>query len=257
MRVTLMMTCLLAATLAAQQEPAAAAKSPPAARLEALFAEQKQLLADFQKQQVEAAEARKAAPPGTAVKAMRMTPDVAPLVAKAREAAKEYAGTSDAVGFLVWIAQYGAQDKAAFGEAMHTLAEHHVDDARVAEAGPVFGRLPRVLDKDAVVLLDKFAGSKNADVRGYAAMARHRATIEQGDPGKEPYQTAKRELLLAAEEAADGRLKGEIQTVIDQREKFGIGNVAPDIEGTDLAGVAFKLSDYKGKVIFLDFWGDW
>ena len=24
-----------------------------------------------------------------------------------------------------------------------------------------------------------------------------------------------------------------------------------------LDGVAFKLSDYKGKVVFLDFWGDW
>ena len=30
-----------------------------------------------------------------------------------------------------------------------------------------------------------------------------------------------------------------------------------DIAGVDLDGVAFKLSDYKGKVIFLDFWGDW
>ena len=32
---------------------------------------------------------------------------------------------------------------------------------------------------------------------------------------------------------------------------------APDIAGTDTDGVAFKLSDYSGKVILLDFWGDW
>ena len=25
----------------------------------------------------------------------------------------------------------------------------------------------------------------------------------------------------------------------------------------DLAGVEFKLSDYRGKVVFLDFWGHW
>jgi len=36
-----------------------------------------------------------------------------------------------------------------------------------------------------------------------------------------------------------------------------IGSVAPDIEGNDLDGVAFKLSDYRGKVVVLDFWGDW
>jgi hypothetical protein len=36
-----------------------------------------------------------------------------------------------------------------------------------------------------------------------------------------------------------------------------IGKTAPDIEAEDLDGVEFKLSDYRGKVVVLDFWGDW
>lgn len=36
-----------------------------------------------------------------------------------------------------------------------------------------------------------------------------------------------------------------------------VGSVAPDIVGVDLEGVEFKLSDYKGQVIMLDFYGDW
>lgn len=36
-----------------------------------------------------------------------------------------------------------------------------------------------------------------------------------------------------------------------------VGNSAMEIEGNDLAGEAFKLSDYRGKVVLLDFWGDW
>ena len=36
-----------------------------------------------------------------------------------------------------------------------------------------------------------------------------------------------------------------------------IGEEAPEIEGVDLEGVAFKLSDYRGKVVMLDFYGDW
>lgn len=36
-----------------------------------------------------------------------------------------------------------------------------------------------------------------------------------------------------------------------------IGKTAPDIEGEDLDGEAFKLSDYRGKVVVIDFWGDW
>lgn len=37
----------------------------------------------------------------------------------------------------------------------------------------------------------------------------------------------------------------------------GIGAVAPEIEGEDIDGVKFKLSDYRGKVLVVDFWGDW
>jgi hypothetical protein len=36
-----------------------------------------------------------------------------------------------------------------------------------------------------------------------------------------------------------------------------VGMLAPEIEGPDLDGVQFKLSDYRGKVVMLDFYGDW
>ena len=36
-----------------------------------------------------------------------------------------------------------------------------------------------------------------------------------------------------------------------------VGQLAPEIEGVDLDGVEFKLSDYRGKVVMLDFYGDW
>ena len=36
-----------------------------------------------------------------------------------------------------------------------------------------------------------------------------------------------------------------------------VGKTAPDMIGSDLDGVDFKLSDYKGKVTVVDFWGVW
>jgi len=36
-----------------------------------------------------------------------------------------------------------------------------------------------------------------------------------------------------------------------------IGKPAPEIEGEDIDGKRFKLSDYRGKVVVLDFWGHW
>jgi peroxiredoxin len=36
-----------------------------------------------------------------------------------------------------------------------------------------------------------------------------------------------------------------------------VGQAVPEIEGKDLDGKAMKLSDFRGKVVVLDFWGDW
>ena len=35
---------------------------------------------------------------------------------------------------------------------------------------------------------------------------------------------------------------------------LSVGKEAPDIEGEDQDGKRFKLSDYRGKVVLLDFW---
>jgi peroxiredoxin len=45
--------------------------------------------------------------------------------------------------------------------------------------------------------------------------------------------------------------------ILFKLENLSIGAIAPDIEGEDVDGVKFKLSDYSGKVVMLDFWGDW
>ncbi len=44
---------------------------------------------------------------------------------------------------------------------------------------------------------------------------------------------------------------------IYEMENLGIGKMAPEIEGEDLDGAKFKLSDYRGKVVFLSFWASW
>ena len=36
-----------------------------------------------------------------------------------------------------------------------------------------------------------------------------------------------------------------------------IGKPAPEIEGEDIDGKPMKLSDFRGKVVLLDFWGHW
>jgi len=42
-----------------------------------------------------------------------------------------------------------------------------------------------------------------------------------------------------------------------RHERLQVGMQVPDYESEDVEGVRFKLSDYSGKVIVLDFWGFW
>jgi hypothetical protein len=54
-----------------------------------------------------------------------------------------------------------------------------------------------------------------------------------------------------------GKLAAKQLKVIEVQKNLAVGKTAPEIEGPDIDGVAFKLSDYRGKVVMLDFWGHW
>ena len=49
--------------------------------------------------------------------------------------------------------------------------------------------------------------------------------------------------------------------VVQAAAEFGagprVGQLAPEIAGDDVDGVPFRLSDYRGRVVVLDFWGHW
>jgi hypothetical protein len=68
----------------------------------------------------------------------------------------------------------------------------------------------------------------------------------------------------AADKYADVKLDASGPSVGDQATGalfamrfLSVGKEAPEVEGEDADGKKFKLSDYRGKVVLLDFWGHW
>jgi thiol-disulfide isomerase/thioredoxin len=54
-----------------------------------------------------------------------------------------------------------------------------------------------------------------------------------------------------------GTLGEQAREDLFEMRHLSIGKTAPDIEGEDIDGKRFKLSDYRGKIVALVFWGHW
>jgi outer membrane protein assembly factor BamB len=55
----------------------------------------------------------------------------------------------------------------------------------------------------------------------------------------------------------EGTVAQKVKAELFEFRHLLVGKQAPDIEGVDQDGTRFKLSDYKGKVVLLDFWNQY
>jgi len=228
-------------------------------RLKSLQAEQKQIIADWQARAREAAKAAEKAAEGgqKSILAMSMQPDFTPLRGKYLAAAKQFPGEA-AVSFLLpalGMSSTPPQRK----EVLELLLNEHIDSSQLNQLGQALPSLDRLVGeeyaKDAFARIQKHG--KNPLLLGWLAFARHENTLRSEPATSKAFLDAKAAAADAIAKSEDTLLQHQFDALVAVQEKFGIGLVAPDISGVDLDGVAFKLSDYKGKVVLLDFWGDW
>jgi tetratricopeptide (TPR) repeat protein len=163
--------------------------------------------------------------------------------------------------------------------AMELMLEHHAENPKVGKTVLTLGRFGpqegQASHKVAAELL-KAVAEKNPDktVRGQVAMVGAWKAKEAFEAAEYRKKKDTEELAVVAEKAFEAVAKeygeckllgrGEKQTLKEATEvelfelrNLRVGKTAPDIEGEDLDGVKFKLSEYRGKVVVLDFWGDW
>ena len=156
-----------------------------------------------------------------------------------------------------WMVRYG-RDAEGFEFNANTyelIAKHHMQSESLGEFCVMLGR--HASNEPTKAFLHRvIKESTNEDAKGMALFTLA-FEAERRDPDaflKYAGQLVKEHPNL---EFRGRKLAGMLEGKMFAAQNLAIGKEAPDIEGEDVDGVAFKLSDYRGKVVVIDFWGDW
>jgi hypothetical protein len=182
-------------------------------------------------------------------------PNAMPIVERARtfiESSPQHEATPSIARWLLLFLR--DEDRSFIYDA---LLRHHLGHPELAST-----TLSALYDlnEESTVFLDAVRErSEQAQARAAALFVLgYRLRHAQGEEAEKRIEY----LRMAVEDLGDLELRERKVKVIAEGQLFeaenlAIGKVAPEIVGEDVNGVRFKLSDYRGKVVVLDFWGHW
>jgi thiol-disulfide isomerase/thioredoxin len=198
----------------------------------------------------------------------RMMAIITPTARETFELVKPHASEPCAAEALAWIAHYDGEGEP--GEmAAALLIKHHVtrqaaldlvDRQRLTGKSWVEPML-----RAQLVSADLPEAQRPVKLRALAECLKQRADAA----GLNPTERDKLDKEAVAffeqlgEKYADieilsGVTYGELaESSLFEIRNLRVGKTAPDIEGEDLEGIRFRLSDYRGKVVMLRFWAGW
>jgi hypothetical protein len=275
---------LLPAARALEDKP----PGTPAEQYKALAAEYKKSMDDFMKAY------REAKPADRQKLFQEKYPDPDKFAPRFLALAEKHPKDPAAVDALVWVVS-NSRNQAKGGpreKALQLVRREYLTSDKLA---PLCESLAHGFDKESretlQAVLDK---APHANVKAAACLARATNLESQarlaGELKKQPDLAKQYEGFLGKETIADIQKQGEeglnkeamkyLERVVkdfpDAKDANGrplareakskidgilhpvvVDKPAPEIEGEDTDGKAFKLSDYKGKVVLLDFWGNW
>jgi hypothetical protein len=172
--------------------------------------------------------------------------------------AAQHTATEAARKALIWVSQRGSGTGMS-AQAMALLLKDYATDPKIHEAFQSVGYHPDAIGFYSTVL------EKTADktVKAFASFFLGRALANRSDYATlDPAELSRAIKILETTKANYQPLLGKrrmnaVETSLYKLKFLAVGQVAPEISGTDGQGTAFKLSEYRGKVVLLIFWGDW
>ncbi len=203
--------------------------------------------------------------------------------------AEENPKDSAAADALLWIVE-NTRGRSETTKALELLTANHIDSKKL---GPAAGDVARSRSLAAETLLRALQEkSPHADVNAQACYylallldseatvvdqlqaapdlaprvlqyygqdyGQHLASLDANELAKQREQVYETMLKSFPEVTAQGNTLGKVaENSLFAIRHLAVGRVAPDIEGEDVFGKEFKLSDFRGKVVMLTFWGHW
>ncbi len=178
-------------------------------------------------------------------------PDARSICREAFEVGKRF-DDDDAVRLLGWAAVQGG-DRALTREVVAWVEEHHLESPALTallERADVIAR--HLGQQRGPAFLAKVIATSPHDVVKAWSYYWQSVALKRRDPATSEALRKRAASLAEGHWLADKILAPEFR-----RARLQVGMVAPDIAGEDLDGARFQLSDYRGKVVVLDFWGFW
>ncbi|HIE71253.1 MAG TPA: hypothetical protein EYP98_14385 [Planctomycetes bacterium] len=196
---------------------------------------------------------KKAQEAGERVPRSAYAPPTKEFVGTAQELAQEHAGKDTAVPFLGFILKNASRERNAVKWAVKTLASDHAESKAIGDIVDYLPKVARMAGRSSKSLLNDIADNHSDNtVRAKALLARARQSA-----ANDKSVAAVADLEQVKKLTTDQDLLDEVKEALVETQKLAVGSVAPEIDGVDIDGVKFKLSDYRGKVVLLDFWGFW
>jgi len=184
-------------------------------------------------------------------------PDAKAFGKRALALADQFAG-EEAMPFLVYAGSNFADADTAKGVAERVLKDH-IKSPALGDLMENAMTLTRFVGPEtSAQLLDRVVAESPHKLPKAWAMYWQAVTIQRNKEASAEDKAKAEQLLVDAEALAAGTgLAERLAAPRFEKEKLQIGMEVPDIVGEDVDGVAFKLSDYRGKVVVLDYWGFW
>jgi hypothetical protein len=223
-------------------------------------------------------------------------PQPAELAPRFLDLAEKHPKDPAAVDALVWVVRnaFNNSKNSPYGKALQILRKDHIKSEKLAQVVADQSLRFAVSEGTSEFLREALEKNPHRNVQGLAAMAlalnlQQRAKLAR--QVKDEPVVAKRYEQVFGKDAVQklgkqdpDKLNGEseklLQRVVDKyadvkmpsgvalvkeaaahlqaiREPIAADKPAPEIEEEDIDGKKFKLSDHKGKVVLLDFWGNW